>query len=534
MTFPMIPEPFTPIVLGGSIVANLATDILKDYANDLEGTLMGRVLKSVGLIPPNLYEHLYKLLCQTLDQYFDRFPERDLLGLDSFFLDVEVASQIGAFLLERKAIDWPKVEQSYRRHVSPYAATIQKLQSQNVSPNKLIQDFIDCYKDVLRQQLTLPEMVVLLELSSQADGVIAEIRASEQRMQQFITDFVQNQLSPQNQIVAYEQGQRDLAERLINEVRVAGVLPGQNVPDSRTWMKNPPALFTSGLCQGRLLKPHDNYFVAHGLTPDLLADWRQVLEEVAITLGGQQKLQPYFAGDQLEAGYRFCGICERLYTSRFSMFLLPALADPNVYLELGIAIGLGVPFFLIQHYEAKVPPILAGLSRYANGGLFRTMRRELAGQIEEYDFGVVRFKANLPSAGSLPEYLIAAGQLVEDEDFEGSVQDALSSYASIQAVSLQENLVGNASTGWALDTLVKKIQAARFGVYRVDETCSPTTFLALGISIGLDRPFLMVHRANHEVPLDLRGMGIYQFANFVGLQGEIVPRHQEFLDRHAR
>jgi hypothetical protein len=275
--------------------------------------------------------------------------------------------------------------------------------------------------------------------------------------------------------------------------------------------------------------------VSHSFTPSLLADWRQTLTETLThSIGNSESLEPYFSGDTLLGGFRLCGICEKLYTSRFSMFLLPPSQDRNVYLELGIAIALGAPFFLIQHYEALVPSILDGLSRYVKGGLFRTMRRELAGQIEEYDFGVVHFIANLPQASSHPRYLVAGGEQIEDEDFEGSIGDALrSQFPHLEPVFLSSSLRGADSSGWALEQMIESIQAYRFAIYRVDEECSPTTFLALGISIGLNRPFLMIRRANKEVPLDLRGMGMYHFPNFVALQQEIIPRHQEFFNRYA-
>jgi hypothetical protein len=108
-------------------------------------------------------------------------------------------------------------------------------------------------------------------------------------------------------------------------------------------------------CKGRLLLAKPNqYFVSHGFTPDLLADWRQALEEGLNQSGGESSaLQPYFSGDTLLSGFRLCSICEQLYTSRFSMFLLPPSQDRNVYLELGISIGLGVPFLALPKLLCK-------------------------------------------------------------------------------------------------------------------------------------------------------------------------------------
>lgn len=529
-----IPEPFTAIPLTASILANIATDILKSHAQSLEGTLVGKGLKWAGLIEPSSGERLYELLFKALDLYFNKYPERNLLGMDSFFLDIDVSRSIGNCILNRQPIDIVKIQQAFEDCVGIHKNSKQLLQTQSVSSEQIINEFINCYRSVLREQLSLPQVVVLLELMDQNEAIIAEIHASEQRFQQFIYELQANHLSPQNLSIAYLQGQQQLAITLAEETKVDADQASQII---QARLQPTPALFSTGLCKGRLLSAKPNqYFVSHGFTPNLLADWRQALEEGLNQSGGNSSaLQPYFSGDTLLSGFRLCSICEQLYTSRFSMFLLPPSQDRNVYLELGIAIGLGVPFFLIQHYDAKIPAILEGLSRYVKGGLFRTMQREIGGQIEEYDFGVVHFVANLPKAGSQPIYLVAGGELIEDEDFEGSIKDAMDArYSYLEMISLTGQLSGAENSGWILNQLVESIHSSRFAIYRVDQESSPSTFLALGISIGLNRPFLMMHRKNRDLPMDLRGMGMYQFPNFVALKQEIILRHQQFFDQYTK
>ena len=163
------------------------------------------------------------------------------------------------------------------------------------------------------------------------------------------------------------------------------------------------------------------------------------------------------------------------------------------------------------------------------------MRRELPGKIEEYDFGVVHFATDLPVAGSDPAYVLAAGGLIEDEDFEASIIEAIEgAFPQLKALLLNDRASLAGTSSWALDQLVAAVQATRFAVYRVDETCSPTTFLALGISIGLNRPFLMVRRAGRSVPQDIQGISISEFSSFVKLKEQLVANQQAFFDRHAR
>jgi hypothetical protein len=328
---------------------------------------------------------------------------------------------------------------------------------------------------------------------------------------------------------------QEVATNLNAEMEAVGLAqPNEAIQTIETRLQRLPAIFAEGLCRGRPLRVATNqYFVSHGFEAETLTDWRETLTETLANLNGsKESFQPYFAGDSLLGGFRLCGIVEKLYTTRFSAFLLPLSKDRNVYLELGIAIGLGTPFFLIQHYQAQIPPILEGLDRYKSGS-FRKMRRELAGQIEEYDFGIVRFISNLPTANSQPNYVIGSGELIDDEDFEGSIAYTMErTHPHLEALSLTEQL-NTGGSGWVLEQLVEAIQTSRFGIYRVNEDCSATTFLALGISIGLSRPFLMIHQQNQDVPLDLQGMGIYKFPNFVTLKQQLISQHKKFFQKYA-
>lgn len=407
----------------------------------------------------------------------------------SFFRDPSVGELIGGYILDRKPIGQAQVQAALATHFASEPITVILMKQRGLDAAQIIPDFLTCYRRVLSEQLSLPEMAILLEVVEQSEGVLAEIQVSETRMKDYIRQLLESKLSPEALAAAYQENQQAIATDLAQEMSAVGLLQVDQAERTISARLNPlPALFAQGLCRGRPLHPApDQYFVSHGFDTDTLADWRQTLSQTLVHAGGAQKpLVPYFVGDSLLGGFRLCGISEKLCATRFCVFLLPASQDRNVYLELGIAIGLGAPLLLIQHFEAKIPAVLEGLSRYTKGGLFRTMRRELAGQIEEYDFGVVRFPAAQPEPVTKRGYLIAAGETIEDEDFEASICDALGMYyPNLEAISERERVGESFSSGWMLGQLVEAIQGARFSVYRVDEACSATTFLALGISIGL-------------------------------------------------
>ncbi len=65
-----------------------------------------------------------------------------------------------------------------------------------------------------------------------------------------------------------------------------------------------------------------------------------------------------------------------------------------------------------------------------------------------------------------------------------------------------------------LTQLIRNIQAARFGVYRIDQQASTNTFLALGIAVGLNKPWLLVAREGADIPQDVRGLNNFNFRSF--------------------
>lgn len=105
-------------------------------------------------------------------------------------------------------------------------------------------------------------------------------------------------------------------------------------------------------------------------------------------------------------------------------------------------------------------------------------------------------------------------------------------YPRLEAILLAKQ-TETANTGWMIEQLVDIIQTTRFATYRVNEECSPATFLALEISNALNRPFLMIRETNSVLPADLRGIGMYHFPNFVTLAKDLIAQHQVFFEKYA-
>jgi hypothetical protein len=533
----LIPEPINSIA--SSILTNIASDIVENHMTDLENTFAGRLLKWSGLVQPDFNDRLRDTLKKTLQLFFQTYPQYDLSGIEDFFRDPAVARQIGDYILDRQPIDQQQIEQALARHLHNDPTTVFLMRQRKIVPQRIIPDFLECYRRVLNMQLSVAETSLLLEVLDQSDRVIGEIRASETRMKAFLDELLKTKLSPQALQAASQSSREQGTIDLIQEMEQAKLVqPNEALLTIQKRLQSLPTLFTDGLCKGRVLRPDPHaYFVSHGFPAETLVDWRETLANaLAQASKTAEPLTPYFHGDTLVGGYRLCSICEKLYATRFSIFLLPPSQDRNVYLELGIALGLGTPFLLIQPHGTAIPPILAGLTRYVTNGSLRTLRQELPGKIgkiEEYDFGVVHVEKNLAVAGQQATYVLAAGNLLDDLDMEYAISASIQAkYPRLEAVSLtqQAEMVGST---WMLENIINTIQQAKFAIYRVNEKSSPTTFLALGMSIALNRPFLMMRDTRSEVPEDLRGMGLYHFPNFVTLEKEFVVRHQAFFGMYA-
>ena len=533
-------DPFTvDTSFTSSILTNIASAIVKYHTKDLEETFVGRLLKWAGLLEPDFNDRLCNTIIRALKEFLQRYPDYPLREIEAFFRDSAVSQQLSDYILDRTSPNESEIQQALDRHIHNNHSTITLSRQRYTNAQKVICDFLVCYRHALSLQLSIAEMVLLLEVLDVEDTLLAEMRADEARTRTFLEQLLQTSLSPHTLQSASRDSRRQGVLELIQELdtaKLAWVDEAQQTIEKR--LQSLPDLFTEGLCGGRILQAAPQYyFVSHDFPPDILVDWREMLSETLVTTNTTtHQLTPYFAGDTLPKGYQFCDTCERLYVTRFSLFLLTEIHDKNVYLELGIAIGLGTPFLLIQTRNVQIPTILEGLGRYVSDGIFRTMRRELPeklGKIEEYDFAVIRQPNQQPATKSKSGYLIAAGNLHNDEDIEERIVESINMHYPDMNAILFSHLPASANTSWMLERLIELIQTTRFAIYRVNRDCSAVTFLSLGISIALNRPFLMIRERGREIPSGLYGIGgIYTFPNLTALTKDLVVRHKSFFDRY--
>jgi len=518
-----IPEPFTAAALTAGVITNIAADILEHHAQALEGTLVGRMLKWAGLIEPNFDDRLRDALSKALSLYFEAHPQYKLTGITTFFRDPAVGRQIGGYILDRKPVDQGQIQEALNRHLGSDGVTRVLIQQRGLEPGRVIPDFLECYRRVLREQLSVPQMAILLEIVDQTDTVISEMRASEERLATIV-----------QQVVSRVDAQAEKLDSINASLQAVKQHLGLDRPQTIIVEEIKAALDAAphgamfepgGLCGGYLLQPMpDRYFVAQEFSPDR-DDLRGALAAALAEFG----VQPVCADDLYRPGPILCKISSLIQSTPFGVYQLTVSQNRNVYLELGIAMGLGRPFVLVKDKKADVVPLAQGLEYYAINS-YLELRYELGGKVRRFlaDIGSYRSQA-LPRPGSQRTAVIAHGDL-DVIDFcvpvakmiaecghtpviLGDPTGKLAHYLELEGVP--HYIIG--STGRTrLDETMAAIQAAYLGVYRIEKMGAPDTFLALGASMGLNRPWLLIHKANRDVPSDVKGLSALTYISYSG------------------
>ena len=292
------------------------------------------------------------------------------------------------------------------------------------------------------------------------------------------------------------------------------------------------ALFRrGGLCSGYPLHPlPDRYFVAQDFSSS-----RDDLREALTTALAEFGVQPICADDFLWSGHILCKISALIQSTPFSIYQLTTGQNRNVYLELGIAIGLGRPFVLVKERGAEMPLLAQGLEYYPMDS-YLELRYELGPKVRPFLANIANYRTpTLPPPHSQPAVAIAHGDQ-EVIDFCIPVAKIIAEHGLVPVVlgdptgrlahylkseNVPHHIIG--STGRTrLDEIVATIQAAHLGVYRIEQTGAPDTFLALGVSIGLGRPILLTHHRKVDPPSDVKGLGALTFGSYADL-GQSLP-----------
>lgn len=187
-----LPESFAIGAFAAGIATNLASDILTHRASSLDNSLIGKALKWAGFAKPDFQERLQDVLKKALEIYFEDFPERQALGVDEFFQKSTVIEQISGAILNRLPLDETTLQDAWEEHLSDKPIFLLLSQQQSLSAGEVVSNFLDCYQRVLRNQQSVPELAIAYDLLGQSEEFIRELRASEERLESYISELLKH------------------------------------------------------------------------------------------------------------------------------------------------------------------------------------------------------------------------------------------------------------------------------------------------------------------------------------------------------
>ncbi len=109
-----------------------------------------------------------------------------------------------------------------------------------------------------------------------------------------------------------------------------------------------------------LKKKRRPVFIAHVFTESEIDDLRRAISDAF----KDTPFSPYYADVDIREGHILLDkIVENVRNTEFGIYDISLPNKPNVFLELGISMGLGKPYYLICKSGTEIPSDLAGLDR---------------------------------------------------------------------------------------------------------------------------------------------------------------------------
>ncbi len=183
-----------PISVIMSIATNLATDILKHYAQYLDNTWVGKRLKEIGLIEETRDDHLRTIIEESLRLYLQTHSDYDLSGVESFFRDPVTIQQIGNYIFDQHPLDQLALEDALTRTIKKDPITMTLMKRHGALPERIIPDFLNCYRQVLNRYVDAPEKAILLAVLDATNTILTASHADAQQTQALINRTAHQQM----------------------------------------------------------------------------------------------------------------------------------------------------------------------------------------------------------------------------------------------------------------------------------------------------------------------------------------------------
>lgn len=301
-------------------------------------------------------------------------------------------------------------------------------------------------------------------------------------------------------------------------------------------LKKPNALFSKdGPCGSIQTVPYtDRYFVAQEFN-DNREDLRRSIDDALNNMGYASVV----ASDFYLSEKIICKIAALILGTPFGVYQLTTSQNRNVYLELGIAFGFGKPFILVKDKNASPVRIVQDIEYYEINS-YLDVRYGLGVALEKYMTSIGESQIKQVHLHDKPknevviyhgdaesiDVTVTVAKIVKKLGFTpiilGKFQEKLARYLQSE-VNIEPSFIESR------DQIFEAIQNSKYCVFRVHKSASADNFVAMGISIGLNKPILSLKHLSEDMPSDLYYLSPFEYSGYTDLERILTMRLPDWL-----
>jgi hypothetical protein len=374
------------------------------------------------------------------------------------------------------------------------------------------------FRDAITQNESMFKSTILRELESNHLAV--------ESIENFLSEQLALNTRLLTQVSEHVKSQEDLLNQYLAKLESSTKQSNQLSSNTRPKINS--------LCSGYQIESRPTQYYLSQEFNDQEADLRQAIE-MSFLESGFSSIQN---NDFFEGVPRICKICALIQSTYFGVYHLNSSHNRNVYLELGMAIGMGKPFVLVKQSNIDLTNLLQGLEYYTLDSYMK-LSRELRKIYWNYITSIEKYQLiSWPKSNNQATALIAHGHLPSSADFACIIAEAIKPFGYKSVIFgkfdtflteiLEEKKIEHDFVN-SLDETVQAIQNTRLCVFRVDELSDPGTFTVLGIAIGLNCPVLLVNDRAKSIPFNLQGLNRLEFVNLTELKDSFIKKYKDLL-----
>ncbi len=262
---------------------------------------------------------------------------------------------------------------------------------------------------------------------------------------------------------------------------------------------------------------------------------RNVIADTFAPLGREFYCAGESAGRGIDGQRLLLEICQEIFSASFGVFDLSS-GDRDVYLEMGIALGLNRPIVAIVREKTSLPPMLRehNIITYANLSDLQTQLSQLCDQgfppttqpTPNHCYFCDRACESMATPPDENSYLVLNRSKLLWRSLTQSLTPPLASY------HLYPAYLTDKGSGPMLCEVRRKVLAAQFVLCHLGALSDESSYLALGMAIGSRSPWVLLSQKDGSAaPSILRGVDRIEYTALTDIEGPLLDTLATFLGR---